>query len=357
MTPMSILQNQTMTTIYDVAKHAGVSPKTVSRVLNNSTSVKESTRQMVQQAFEELGYIPSSAARALRSQRSGLIGLITGSIGATEASDVRGLPDMFLVQGAQAAAAAADKTLMVADTGGRTERFLHLINQFQQYRAEGMVYVSEFHQQIDLPMLPENCPIVLLNCFDTQKTPAVVPDDAFGQFELVCRIIAKGHRRIGYITLPENIIATKLRLAGYRQALAAADIAYDDRLVATGYTDRTNDIRDLWLALDNVLNQPNPPTALCCGNDEMAMRIYGMLRTRGVKIPEAISVAGYDNHAQIAETLYPTLSTAELPYTEMGKRAIQILLQLNKKHRQAPVIVRGETVWRDSVLTKHQHSK
>lgn len=344
-----------MPTIYDVAKYAGVSPKTVSRVLNNDAPVKDSTRLAVQNAIAELGYIPSSAARALRSQRSGLIGLITGAIDdRAEIADIRGLPDMFLVQGAQKAAAEAGKTVMVADTNGKSERFIELINYFQQYRAEGVIYVSEFHQKIELPILSENYPIVLLNCFDERQTPAVVPDDEHGQFELVGRMIAKGHRRIAYLTLPENIIATKLRLAGYRAALAEANIAFDPKLVATGYTDRTNDIRDLWTALDAVLNQPNPPTALCCGNDEMAMRIYGMLRTRGVKIPEAISVAGYDNHTQIAETLYPALSTAELPYHAMGQRAIQLLLNLKDIHfTQPPLVIQGETVWRDSVLARH----
>lgn len=343
-----------MTTIYDVAKHAGVSPKTVSRVLNNDAPVKESTRLLVEKAITELGYIPSSAARALRSQRSGLIGVITGSIEShDEYVDVRGLPDTFLVQGAQQAATEAGKILMVANTGGQPDGFTKLVRLFQQYRAEGVIYVSEFHQQIELPMLPENqMPLVLLNCFDKQNTPAVLPDDQFGQYELVCRILAKGHRRIAYITLPEHIIATKLRLAGYRAALAEAHINFDEKLVATGYTDRSNNINDLWQALEQVLNQPNPPTALCCGNDEMAMRVYGMLRTRGVKIPEAISVAGYDNHTQIAETLFPTLTTAELPYAEMGRQAVQLLLN-HQNNALLPRKIQGETVWRQSVLPRY----
>lgn len=342
-----------MTTIYDVAKLAQVSPKTVSRVLNNDAKVKDSTRQVVQQAIAELGYIPSSAARALRLQRSGLIGVITGNIAPTpQEINLRGLPDTFLVQGTQKAANEAGKTLMVGDTGGTAEGFVQLVRLFQQYRAEGIVYVSEFHQEIELPTLPERCPIVLLNCFDQQKTPAILPDDAFGQYELVCQILARGHRRVAYITLPENIIATRLRLEGYRAALAEAGIEFDEKLIATGYTDRSNNIQDLWQALDRVLNQPNPPTALCCGNDEMAMRVYGMLRTQGVRIPQAMSVAGYDNHSQIAEALYPELTTAELPYVEMGRKAIKLLLDTNTNHA-TPHLVQGETIWRNSVLPRH----
>ena len=154
-----------MTTIYDVARHAGVSPKTVSRVLNNDAPVKETTRLLVEQAIKELGYIPSSAARALRSQRSGLIGVITGVMTETTlASDVRGgLPDMFLTQGAQQVAATAGKTLMIADCGGDAARIPELMRQFQQYRAEGMICVAESHQQVKLPFQPK-CPLVLLKC-------------------------------------------------------------------------------------------------------------------------------------------------------------------------------------------------
>lgn len=348
-----------MTTIYDVARLAGVSPKTVSRVLNQDNAVRATTRQAVETAIAQLGYIPSSAARALRSQRSGLIGLITGDIQpATEESDVRGLPDMFLVRGAQEAAIAAGKILMVADTGDNAQHAQFLIQKFLEYRAEGIIYVSEFHQEIALPPLERNCPVVLLNCFDKQNTPAVVPDDEHGQFQLVQKLIEQGHRRIAYLTLPSYIVATQLRLKGYQNALAQANIDFDEHLVATGYTDRTNQISDLWIALEKVLNQPNPPTVLCCGNDEMAMRIYGMLRTRGIKVPEEMSVAGFDDYTQISETLFPTLSTAELPYPEMGRKAVEILLdcidkQDNQKDiPQEPIRIQGKVCWRDSVQYK-----
>lgn len=346
-----------MTTIYDVARLAGVSPKTVSRVLNNDAPVKDATRQVVQQAIEQLGYIPSSAARALRSQRSGLIGLIKGTLhDCTEETDVRGLPDIFLINGAQDTAAQANKLLMVADTGDNAQRAEMLLRKFMQYRAEGIIYASEFHQQIQLPDLPIKCPIVLLNCFDANNTPSVLPDDEQGQFDLVKKIIECGHTRIAYITLPENIVATKLRLRGYQNALFQAGLPFDANLVATGYTNRKNEISDLWHALEKVLGQQNPPTVLCCGNDEMAMRVYGMLRTRGIRVPQDISVAGFDNHTQISETLFPALSTAELPYNEMGKQAVKILCdyinQPNESTQKNPIIVTGNLMWRDSVLNR-----
>ncbi|MDO4640284.1 MAG: LacI family DNA-binding transcriptional regulator [Neisseria sp.] len=343
-----------MATIYDVARLAGVSPKTVSRVLNNDAPVKEVTRREVEKAIAQLGYVPSSAARTMRSHRSGLIGVITGAVShVSEEAEERGLPDMFLVQGAQQVVAETGKTLIIADTGDKADRVSDLIRTFMQYRVEGVLYVAEHHQRVDLTGLHADFPLVLLNCFDDEGTPAVVPDDEAGQYELTKKIIASGHRRIGYLTLPENIVATRLRLNGYKAALAEAGIAYDERLVVTGYTDRSNRSSDLLCAINKILNQTQQPTVLCCGNDEMALRVYGMLRTRGIKVPEDISVAGYDNYRLVTETLFPPLSSAELPYTQMGRQAAQMLLQMIEGKELPPVNpvrVSGAVFWRDSVL-------
>ena len=200
-----------MPTIYDVANRAGVSPKTVSRVLNNDAPVKDATRLAVEEAMNALGYIPSSAARALRSQRSGLIGVITGLMDthptATQAVH-GGLPDMFLTQGIQQIAAQLGKTVMVADCGGDATKLPILMRQFQEYRAEGMIGVSHSHLQIKLPFQP-NCPMVLLNCFDEENTPAVLPDDAANQYQLTAQLIKHGHQRIAYITPPEFIVGCR----------------------------------------------------------------------------------------------------------------------------------------------------
>ena len=341
-----------MVTIYDVAAHAGVSPKTVSRVLNQEATVRAKTRLIVEQAIQELGYIPSSAARIMRSNRSGIIGLITGAISrSTDNLRAHGLPDMFLIQGAQQEVVKSGKTLMIADTNNRFENIEPLINTFLAHRAEGILYVAEKHQEVSLPSYSINCPVVLLNCFNQVGTPAVLPDDYYGQYELVKRIIAAGHQRIAYLTLPKQVVATPLRVAGYRQALAEAGITYRSEWVVEGYPDDRNSSQELLQAIEQVLSIEPRPTVLCCGNDEMAMRVYGMLRTRQLRIPEDISVAGYDNYRTIAETLFPPLTSMELPYTEMGKQAVKILLQLIEQNPLSKelFLVKGETFWRESV--------
>jgi len=345
-----------MATIYDVAKTAGVSPKTVSRVLNGDAPVGKDTRKQVEKAMLSLGYVPSNAARMMRSSKSGLIGLITGAISTNpDPNEPKGLPDLLIVQGIQNVMSASGMTLMIADTGGRASRVPHLVRTFLEHRVEGLIFVADYHRRVELPEMPKDCPLILANCYDDFGTPAVLPDDQRGQHDLTARLIQSGHRRIAYLTLPREMDATRLRVQGYRQALSEAGLAYDPALVMTGFlNDRDRSAAILWDAIDRLLALPEPPTAFCCGNDEMAMRVYGILRTRGLRMPEDISVAGYDNHRAIAETLYPPLTTIELPYAAMGARAAEWLVSLIKSEptlQTNPTLVSGPVSWRSSVTT------
>lgn len=344
-----------MSTIYDVAKRAGVSPKTVSRVLNGDAPVGKDTRKAVQDAMNLLDYVPSYAARTLRSNRSGLIGLITGAISHFHSDDgPAGLPDLILVQAIQRGISLSGKTLMIADTGGDPDRVAPLARTFAQHRADGLLYVADYHREVSLPKLEAGCPLVLVNCFDAHGTPAVVPDDRGGQRALVQALIEHGHRQIGFLTLPEDLIATKLRRRGYRDAIEAAGLAFDPDLIVSGYLDGPDgDSGKLWQAIERLLDLTDRPSVLCCGNDAMAMRVYGILRTRGILVPEDISVAGFDNHRTIAETLFPPLTTVELPYAEMGALAGALLLSLiagEDRASETPWHVAGPVFWRDSVI-------
>lgn len=342
-----------MATIYDVARIAGVSAKTVSRVLNGDAPVGRSTREAVEAAISELGYVPSNAARMMRSQRSGLIGLITGAISMSpEPTQPAGLPELFIVQGIQKALANSGMTLMIADTGGDVNKATPLIDTFLRHRVEGLIYVAEYHQRVSLK-LPEGTPMVLANCFDDRGTPAILPDDARGQHDLVARLIQAGHRRIGFLTLRETICAGPLRRQGYAQALAEAGIPFDAALLEDcDLEGREGETQLLWDAIDRMLRLSDPPTVLCCGNDKMALRVYGILRSMGRRVPSEISVAGYDNYRVIAETLFPPLTTVDLPYTAMGVRAAQRLMQLisgEPREEKGPTLVAGPVYWRDSV--------
>ena len=342
-----------MATIYDVAKAVGVSTKTVSRVLNNEEPVRMETRVAVEQAMADVGYVPSSAARMMRSKRSGLIGLITGGISAVDGDEASGLPEIFVVRGIQSVMQENGLTSLITDTGGQTEQVPHLIRTLLEHRVEGFIYVGDHHSEVTLPDATGSAKIVLANCYDAAGTPSFVPDDRKGQRALTQQVLEIGHRRIAYLTLPDHFKATRLRLAGYRDALRAAGIEYDPALIRVG--DAATDDGDtvqLDTIIDELLDLPSPPSVLCCGNDKMAMTVYGILRARGLSIPKDISVAGYDNYRLIAEQLYPPLTTVELPYMALGARAAECLLAMiggDAPTARKPIRVAAPVRWRESV--------
>ena len=343
-----------MATIYDVAKLAGVSPKTVSRAINGDAPVGKKTKAAVDAAITQLGYVPSNAARMMRSNKSGLIGLITGAISQTnDTPEPTGLPDLFIVQGIQKVMAERGMTLMIADTAGSADNIPHLLRTFQEHRAEGILYVADYHKEITLPHVVTDLTIVLANCFDAAGHPAILPDDRKGQYDLVRRLIAAGHHRIANLRLPENYIASHLRFAGYQAAMDDAGLDCDPALSHLILPDDDpNQVVQIKSTLANVLNMDAPPTVICCGNDKMALRVYGVLRSMGLRIPEDISVTGYDNYALIAETLFPALTTVELPYARMGVAAGTLLLDLIQSKTSAPshpISVDGPVFWRSSV--------
>lgn len=344
-----------MATIYDVAKAAGVSPKTVSRVMNGDAPVNQATREAVEKAMLALNYVPSSAARTMRSQRSGLIGMITGAISTSHHFEDAGLPEIYLVQGAQRIIDQSNRTLLIADSGGQAERIPTLLQTFREHRVEGILYVAEYHREVVLPPNLRDLPIVLVNCFDNDNTPCVLPDDEGGQFALVDGLIRRGHHRIAYLTLPEHQVACSLRISGYRRAHSDHGIAVDEQLLQVGaLPSSTHEYDLLWDALDRVLKAE--PTVICCANDKMAMRVYGLLRDRGIAIPQQMSVAGYDDYRMIAEHLHPGLTSAELPYAAMGARAADKLLRLiggtSRPGEPSRELVSAPVAWRDSVQSR-----
>ncbi|SMQ85864.1 transcriptional regulator, LacI family [Devosia lucknowensis] len=341
-----------MATIIDVAKRASVSLKTVSRVINGEGHVSDATRSAVMAAIEALGYVPSNAARSMRSQRSRLIGIITGAISHAQPTGSVGLPDIFVVKGAQAELERQGIIPLIADTGSDPTRTARIFRTLLEHRVDGIIYVAEYHQKVTLPVLIADTPLVLANCFDDAGHHAIVPDDEAGERALVEGLIVRGHRRIAMLTLPASVVAQPLRLSGYRAALAGAGIAFDPALVAvaTG-TDREREFSQLPSALAQVLALPEPPTALCCANDKMAMRVYALLAERGISIPGGISVVGFDDYRVICEQLQPSLSSASLAYEMIGAKAAEVILKMPRNNPPQGVVDRliGPVVWRESV--------
>ncbi|MEM1399333.1 MAG: LacI family DNA-binding transcriptional regulator [Pseudomonadota bacterium] len=343
-----------MATIYDVAALAGVSPKTVSRRINGDGPVRQSTRDSIDAAIRSLEYVPSNAARSMRSTKSRLIGVITGVTSANlQINAPDGLPALQIVQGIQQELDDTDMTVMIADTGDRADRIDAVAQTFQEHRAEGLIYVAGFHQKIQKPAVASDVPLVLANCFADDHMHAILPDDHQGQFELTRRLIRAGHRRIAYAALSHDVIASQLRTAGYRAALEADHIPFDPELVDyIGSESDPSTVEHLMTFLKKVLELDDPATMICFGNDQMAMRAYGMLRSMGLSLPDDVSIAGYDNYRPIAEALFPPLTSVELPYSAMGRQAAQRLLKLIQNPSSVgsePMVEAAPVRWRESV--------
>jgi LacI family transcriptional regulator len=320
-------------TIKDVARAAGVSFKTVSRVLNDDPAVKDITRLKVLQSFADLDYRPHQNARQLRTQKSNTIGFITDEIATTPHA-------VNIIKGAQHEAWQHNKLLLVVNTERDKEIEREALDMMLERRVEAIIYATMFHRNVFVPPLPDEMPVILLDCYsETKRYPSVVPDEVQGGRTATEKLIEKGHGRIAIITndkLSKGHPAPKGRLEGYKQALQNAGIPFDKTLFLEGDSN-ANTGYECTLRL---MRLKKPPTAIFCCTDRMAMGAYDALKELGLKIPEDVSVIGFDNEELIAAYLRPALTTIALPHFDMGQWAVKRLLSesdlgnVGKNHKQ-----------------------
>lgn len=317
-------------TMQDVAKRAGVSQTTVSFVVNNipNKGIPEETRQRILDAIKQLGYRRNAFARSMRLKRSHIIGLVTDTILISPHAGQ-------IIQGAQDAAKATGRTLLLANTGGDPELEKADLETLLEHQVEGIIYATMFHRVIEPSPLLYEIPTVLLDCYDEQRSlPSVAPDETGAGFSVVKILLQKGHQRIGFINSADTGPATNGRLAGYTQALAEARIPFRSELV--DYGDSHADAG--YACALNLLQQSPPPTAFFCFNDQMAMGVYQALQERKLRIPDDIAVMGFDNLEIVAAFLRPKLSTMELPHYDMGQWAVKHLIaSLESQEESEPV--------------------
>jgi LacI family transcriptional regulator len=304
--------------IKDVAARSGVSVTTVSHVLNDAPGkrIAEATRDRVRRAAEELGYAPSSVARNLRLQRSQMLALISDEIATTPYAG-------RMILGAQEAASKAGWLLMLVNTGSDPEFEAAEIQALRQRQVDGFLYATMYHQKVVVPEALSGVPTVLLDArSDDAAVPSVVPDEVAGGRTATEELIRHGHTRIGFVNNVDDIPATHGRLEGYRAALRAAGLPFDQRLVMAGRSDTDGGLQ----VARQLLSATDRPTALFCFNDRMAMGAYHAAAELGLLIPQDLSVVGFDNQELIAEGLRPRLTTVALPHYEMGAWAVETLI-------------------------------
>ena len=319
--------------MYDVAKVAGVSQTTVSLVINRSVAgITEETQARVWAAVDELGYRPNFLARGLASNRTYTIGIISDQIITTPLA-------VQMIQGAQDCAWENGYILLTINTNGIPDMRDAALNAMCDRQVDGIVYASMYHREVQTHKLLYEHPSVLLDCFIKDGSlPSVVPDEVLGGQVATEHLLSKGHRRIGMLNFADDIPAKFGRLKGYQQALEKYDVPFDDRLVYESSNARSE---GGYLTAKTILQKENPPTALFCFNDRMAMGAYRAIQESGLTIPDDVSVVGFDNQQLIAAELFPGLTTMALPHYEMGQWAVQYLCDLIDhpewmRDRQAP---------------------
>lgn len=330
----------------DVANLAGVSRTTVSFVINNveEAGIPQETRDRVWQAVEQLGYRPNAIAQGLRSARTHTIGFISDEVATSPfAGDI--------IRGAQERAWEEEKLLLLVNTGGNQAMKRAAVETLLQRQVEGIIYATMYHREVHPPDSVRQVPTVLLDCFVADASlPSVVPDEVDGGCRATKLLLEHGHRRIGFINEHSPVPAALGRLEGYKRALAAYNVPFDESLVLAG----KSQARGGYECAAALMQNPDRPTALFCYNDRMAMGAYDALRKLDLSIPQDVAVVGFDNQEIIAAHLYPALTTMELPHYRMGQWAVEELMRLMAQGGPAatsPVQYKIDCplIWRESV--------
>lgn len=304
-------------TIFDVAREAGVSYATVSRVINNKEHVKPEKREAVLRAMTRLGYVANQQARRLAGGRSRVIGLL-----------VQGLESAYtgeIVRGIDLELDAAQYDLMLYTTHRRRAKESAYVIAISRGMADGLLLILPRNPEAYLQSLQrQRFPYVLIDHQGIgEGGGAVGATNWRGGYDATRYLIEQGHQRIGFITGAMELGSAADRLAGYRAALDEFGIPQDPSLIHEGDFFRPAG----FAGARALLHLPEPPTAIFASNDEMAFGAIDAARDRGLRIPDDLSVIGFDDVPQAA-SMYPPLSTVRQPLEQMGRVATQMLLRL-----------------------------
>jgi LacI family transcriptional regulator len=307
-------KNRQMVTIQDVAKTAGVSVSTVSRVLNGKMDVASETQDRIRSVIDDLGYTTNLAARSMRSFKKNMVGLIMPDIAYPFAIEV--------MKGVNRAIAESEFDLLVYTTGdvrksGRASHEQKYVSLLNNSITDGVIIVAPVTGEFST-----EAPIVSIDPLMSKPNYASVhATNHPGAMEAMNYLLGLGHTRIGFISGRAELESSTRRLRGYHDALEKAGIPIDEQLIAAGdYTTETG-----VKCARELLSLDRPPTAIFASNDQMAMGVYQVAHEMGLRIPKDLSVVGFDN---IMESKYMGLTTVDQFISEMGFVATQMLIKL-----------------------------
>ncbi|MBT2690346.1 substrate-binding domain-containing protein [Bacillus sp. ISL-47] len=306
-------------TIKDVAKKANVSIATVSRILNGQGGYSERTKLKVLKVIEELGYQPNAVARGLINKRTHTIGVLFPKLSSSLVTD--------LLDGIEKAANDNGSSVIVCHTESNGEKTMKYLQLLIEKRVDGIIFASEilkdeYYQYVAKSKMP----MILLSTESyAYPVPFVKVNDFHAAYSAAKYLIDKGHTKIGMISgNKEDIIAGIPRIEGFKKALADHDIPLDDQNIvfSRGFT-----FPDGVEGLKRMVDQFPDVTAIFAASDEIAIGALSAAYQRGIKVPDELSVMGYDN-LSLAEMSIPPLTTVGQPLAKMGETSAEMLFAL-----------------------------
>lgn len=314
-------------TVGDVARAAGVSPMTVSRVVNNEARVRPATREKVLKAVEALGYVPNAAARSLAGRGQCRITLLFNNPSAAFMSE--------LLMGCLDQSRQSDVILEI-EPYLEDEPLDALGRRLVRQRVEGVLLPGLLCDEPAVLQALHEAGLEVGRIAATQVSgigQAVGIDDEAAAHAIAEHLIASGHTRIGYIDGPPHLAVCRLREAGYRRALQEAGLQADPALVKAG----DFSYRSALETTEALLALPHRPTAIFAANDDMAAAVISVAHRQGLDVPGDLSVCGFDD-TPVAQSVWPELTTINQPVGDMAARTMVLLVEAIRKRR------RGETV-------------
>jgi LacI family repressor for deo operon, udp, cdd, tsx, nupC, and nupG len=324
--------------IKDIARIANVSYSTVSRALRNSPLVNHETAERIRRIAAEAGYRASAVARSLVTGRTQAIGVVVTTIADPFVAEVvSGVEDYANEQG---------YSVVLANSNADPDREMKVVHSFEERRVDGILITASRVGAVYLPLLSKmQIPIVLINNqHPGQFVYSVMIDNTPASREATRHLIQLGHRRIGYLGDRCGFQSDTERFAGYRHALEEAGIPFLPELISHG----DGKLEGGMQAMEKLLTLADLPTAVFCYNDMSAIGAMRTLRLRGLRVPQDISLVGFDD-LDFASYTVPPLTTVRQPKQQMGRKATEILLKLLAgSDSESSVRVQGELIVRES---------
>jgi DNA-binding LacI/PurR family transcriptional regulator len=309
-----------LSTIEDVAKLAGLSRTTVSRVLNDHPYVSVEKKKLVQQAMEHLGYVPNSAARSLRNQKTGIIAVLIPKISTPFFSQ--------LLERLEMAASAKSYQLIICQTQFSKQKERNYLNLLKTKQVDGVIMTSFENDWSIIESYLNYGPILLCNeIVENAEIPMVYMNQANSGYLVAKHLLERGHRHIAYCSNGIVSEGMKAREQGFKRALAEASCFLDEKF----YFENVSSVEDGKQIFRKIVNMKITPTAIFTGGDPVAAGIISEAKKQGWSIPEELAVVGFDD-MEITELLDPMITTVIQPVEEMALKSMEVIYEkIHKK--------------------------